>query len=345
MTGLFVLSLIRADTRRLPMATNNTATQRSSPPGGGRPREYIDPATLMRIKSLELRAKTVVEGFWTGMHRSPYHGFSVEFTEYRQYSVGDDLRYLDWKLFARSDRYYVKRFEDETNLRCHVLLDTSRSMGYGSGSFSKVDYAKTLAASLAYFLSTQRDAVGLMTFDEEIDEVIPARYRSGHLRRLLLALEKPVAGTATDLSLPLDRIAEQVSKRGMLILISDLLAPIDELETKLGYLRARGHEVVVFQILDPAELNFDFDAPALFQDVESGREVYVDPDVSRATYQRKLQQHLDAIQTSCDKLAISYHRFATDYPLEAAMSEFLRGRMHQKGSLTRRGANSARRPA
>ena len=294
---------------------------------------------------MELRAKTVVEGFCSGLHRSPYHGFSVEFTEYRQYTPGDDPRYLDWRLYARSDRYYVKRFEDETNLRCHLLLDMSRSMGYGSGPYTKADYAKTLAASLAYFLSTQRDAVGLVTFDERIDERIPARYRSGHLRRLMLAFEKPTAGSGTDLSEPLEQIAEQVRKRGLLILISDLLAPVDTLGTNLGYLRARGHDVVLFQILDPAERDFDFERPALFQDVESGREVYVDPNVGRTAYQRRLKEHIDGIRSTCDKLGITYHQFMTDLPLELALTEFLRGRMHAHAPFTRRAANSARRLA
>ncbi|MBW3542616.1 MAG: DUF58 domain-containing protein, partial [Planctomycetes bacterium] len=228
---------------------------------------YIDPQTLLRIRSLELRAKLVVQGFWSGLNKSPYHGFSVEFTEYRQYSPGDDLRYLDWKLYARSDRYYIKRFEDETNLRCHLLLDASRSMGYGSLEYTKIDYARTLAATLAYFLCAQRDAVGLTTFDESLDAWIPARFRSGQLRRLMTALARPVSGRGTDVASPLERAAERLHKRGMLILISDLLAPLERLETCLGRLRARGHEVLVFQILDPAEVRFDFDAPVLFEDL------------------------------------------------------------------------------
>src|SRR2546423_5922234 len=186
----------------------------------------VNPLALMSIKNLELRAKVVVEGFWNGLHRSPYHGFSVEFTEYRQYSPGDDPRYLDWRLFARSDRYFIKKFEDETNLRCYLLVDNSRSMSYGSLTYTKAQYANTLAATLAYFLYLQGDAVGLLTFDEQIREYLPARHRSGHLRHLMLALEKPAAGTATNLSAPLRRIAEMMNKRGMMVLISDLLAPI-----------------------------------------------------------------------------------------------------------------------
>ena len=170
----------------------------------------IDAPTLMRIKSLQLRARIVVQGFLSGLHRSPHHGFSVEFSEYRQYSPGDDLRHLDWRLYARSDRYYIKRFEEETNLRCHLLVDMSRSMGYGSGAYTKMDYARTLAATLAYFLSMQRDAVGLLTFSDTIADYLPARYRPGHLQRLMVSLERAVAGTSTDLTAPLAQVAATV---------------------------------------------------------------------------------------------------------------------------------------
>src|SRR6516225_5182856 len=203
--------------------------------------ELIAPQALMSIRNLELRAQVVVEGFWNGIHRSPYHGFSVEFTEYREYSPGDDPRYLDWRVYARSDRYYVKRFEDETNLRCYLVVDTSRSMGYGSGPYKKSDYARTAAATIAYFLSTQRDAVGLALFEDRITEYFPARYRPGHLRRLMAALDREPEGRATNLVEPLEQIAATVRKRGLIIVISDLLAPADSLQTRLGYLRSRGH--------------------------------------------------------------------------------------------------------
>src|SRR5436305_544016 len=206
----------------------------------------------MSIKNLELRARVVVEGFWHGLHRSPYHGFSVEFTEYRQYSPGDDPRYLDWRLYARTDRFFIKKFEDETNLRCHLLVDNSRSMTYGSLAYTKAQYANTLAATLAYFLYLQGDAVGLLTFDEQIRDYLPARHRKGHLRHLMLNLEKDAGGTQTDLAAPLKRIVEIVRKRGLMVLISDFLAPIELLEPELISLAACGHEVVLFQILDPA---------------------------------------------------------------------------------------------
>ena len=194
----------------------------------------VSPTAIMQIKNLELRAKIVVEGFMSGLHRSPYHGFSVEFTDYRQYSIGDDLRYLDWKLYAKQDRYYIKRFEDETNLRCYLLVDMSQSMGFGSGDYSKLEYAKTMAASLAWFLNRQRDAVGLVTFGDQIVDMIPPRFRAGHLRRLMLTLENSTSGKSTDLSAPLEQIAQTVSKRGLVVLISDLLAPVESFVKNLN---------------------------------------------------------------------------------------------------------------
>jgi uncharacterized protein (DUF58 family) len=299
--------------------------------------ELIDPQALMAIRSLEMRARVVVEGFWTGIHRSPYHGFSVEFTEYRQYTPGDDPRYLDWKLFARSDRYFIKKFEDETNLRCHVLADNSRSMTFGSRGYSKAAYANTLAATLAFFLHQQGDAIGLLTFDDQIREYLPARHRPGHLRHLMLALEKPPGGAATDLAAPLKRIVEIVRKRSLMVLLTDLLAPIETLEKNLATLTASGHEVVVFQVLDPAELTFDFAKAALFRDLESGRQLYIDPDAVRADYRRQFDAHCAAVEVTCAKLGIVLRRLTTDQPLELALFDFLRERMN-RGKLVKRHA-------
>lgn len=297
----------------------------------------------MRIKNLELRAKVVVEGFLSGSHRSPYHGFSVEFSEYRQYTDGDDLRYLDWRLFARSDRYYIKRFEDETNLRCHLLVDLSRSMGYGSPGYSKADYAKTAAATFAYFLSVQRDAVGLITFNEQIEEYLPARFRPGHIHRVMLALERSPAGSSTQLAPPLEQVAKTASKRGLVVLLSDLLAPVEVLETQLGYLRSRGHEVVVMRVLDRAELEFRFEESSLFHDLESGRELYVDPAAARAEYLRRFAEHSEAIVLACHRLGIDQMTLTTDRPLELALFDFLHARLRRgrQALLRRRAATRA----
>jgi uncharacterized protein (DUF58 family) len=290
----------------------------------------------MRIKSLEVRARVVVEGFFKGIHKSPFHGFSVEFSEYREYSPGDDPRYLDWKLFARSDRYYVKRFEDETNLRCHLVLDTSRSMGYGTIGYSKIEYARTAAATIAYFLATQRDAVGLVTFEDRIVEYLPARYRPGHLRRILGVLEREPAGNATDLAGPIEELAATVRKRGLIILLSDLLADASALKTRLGYLRSRGHDVVVLRILDPAEIGFSFATPAMFRDVESGRELYVDPSQAREEYRRRFGAHAAAVERACVDLGIEFESITTDRPLELVLFDLLRARMRRGRSPGRR---------
>ncbi|HSU57583.1 MAG TPA: DUF58 domain-containing protein [Candidatus Dormibacteraeota bacterium] len=295
----------------------------------------IDPRTLMSIRNLELRARVVVEGFWNGLHRSPYHGFSVEFTEYRQYSPGDDPRYLDWRVFARSDRYFIKKFEDETNLRCYLLADGSRSMSYSSIGYTKAQYAATLAATLGYFLYLQGDAVGLLTFDESIREFLPARHRTGHLRHLMLALEKPVAGKATNLGAPLQRILEIVRKRSLLVLISDFLAPIERLEQNLLALAAAGHEIAVFQILDPAELSFNFENAIMFEDVESGRTLFVDPMAARKEYLERLEAHCGALRAVCERLGAAFHRLSTAQPLEIALFDFLRQRI-QRSKGTRR---------
>jgi uncharacterized protein (DUF58 family) len=296
---------------------------------------FLDPAALMSIRNLELRARTVVEGFWHGLHRSPYHGFSVEFTEYRPYTPGDDPRYLDWKLVGRTDRYFIKKFEDETNLRCHLLVDQSRSMTYGSRGYSKTDYARTLAATLAWFLSHQGDATGLLTFDEGVRDYLPARHRPGHLRHLMLALEKPPGGAATDLAAPLRRIAELVQKRSLMVLVSDLLAPPETLEGPLALLAASRHEIVIFQVLDPAELSFDFTAAARFQDLETGRDLFLEPTLAKNEYQRRLGAHLDAVRAICQRLGISHVQLSTAQPLESALFDFLKARA-DRGKLVRR---------
>jgi uncharacterized protein (DUF58 family) len=296
---------------------------------------FIDPQALMSIRNLELRARVVVEGFWHGMHRSPYHGFSAEFTEYRQYTPDDDPRYLDWRVFARSDRYFIKKFEDETNLRCYVLADGSRSMVYGSNGYTKAQYGATLAATLAYFLYLQGDAVGLLTFDEQVREFLPARHRRGHLRHLMLALEKPANGQTTDLGAPLKRLVEIVRKRGLVLLISDFLAPLDKFQADLTTLAACGHEIVVFQILDPAELGFDFKEPLIFEDLESARTLFIDPSAARKEYLRKLEGHCAGLRASCQRLGVTFLQLSTGRPLELALFDFLRERMQRRPSARR----------
>jgi uncharacterized protein (DUF58 family) len=289
----------------------------------------IDPGALMRIKSLQMRARIAVEGFVKGIHRSPYHGFSVEFSEYREYTPGDDTRFIDWRLFARSDRYHVKRFEDETNLRCHLVVDTSRSMGYGSTGYTKGEYARTAAATIAYFLSRQRDAVGLATFEDRVTDYLPPRHRPGHLRRMFAMLDREPEGKATDLARPLEELAATVRRRGLILLLSDLLAPIEALRSRLGYLRSRGHEVIVLRVVDPAERDFPFAGPAMFRDAESGRALYVDPAAARAEYLRRFEAHAGAIDRACADLGIEHVTLATDRPLELVLFDLLKARMRR----------------
>lgn len=300
-----------------------------------RQRSLVDLKTLMGIRNLELRARAVVEGFWAGAHRSPYHGFSVEFTEYRPYTPGDDLRYLDWRVLARSDRFFLKRFEDETNVRCHLIVDQSRSMTYGSVGYTKAEYAATLAATLALFLHLQGDAIGLLTFDDRVRDYLPPRHRSSHLREAMITLEKPEAGAATDLAAPLQNIVDIVRKRGLLVVISDFLAPIEPIENALTQLSACGHEIIVFQILDPNEVSFDFSDSAMFEDVETGRSLLVDPAAVRGDYTRKLKEHCATIRNACERMGNNYSRLLTNQPLEFALFDFLRAR-EQRGKANRR---------
>ena len=305
------------------------------PGGASKAQSLLDPRALMAIRNLELRARVVVEGFWHGLHRSPYHGFSVEFTEYRQYSPGDDTRYVDWRLFARTDRYYIKKFEDETNLRCQLLVDQSRSMSYGSLGYTKAQYGATLAATLAYFLSLQGDAVGLLTFDERIRDYLPARHRPGHLRHLMVRLERPADGTSTDLAAPLHRIVQTLRKRSFLVLISDLLGPIGTLEKDLTALASCGHDIMIFHVLDPAELTLAFEKAVMFRDIETGRQVFIDPVTARKNYLQKFAAHNQSIQAACNRLGIGYRRLTTDRPLDLALFDFLRERM-QRGKFVKR---------
>ena len=284
---------------------------------------YIDPAALMRVKSLELRARMVMEGFWKGLHRSPFHGFSVEFSEYRPYARGDDPRFLDWKVMARSDRAFIKKFEDETNLRAHLLLDRSQSMIYGSAGYTKQEYAATFAATLAYFLMGQNDAVGLTTFDQKVDQHIPARNRPGQLRRLMLQLEKAPAGEGTDLGAAMKGLHELIRKRSLIVLMSDLLAPLEELERQIGYLAAGGHDLAIFQIMDRRELDFNFDKATHYRDTETGKDLFIDPDIARASYLKRLKAHQESVIHLAGRHGVNHQLVPTDEPLERVLFDFV----------------------
>lgn len=287
---------------------------------------FLDPAVLARIGSMELRARTIVEGFLIGLHRSPYKGFSVEFTEYRQYLPGDDLSTIDWKVFARSDRYYVKKFEEETNLDCHLLLDISASMGYASGEVTKLEYASYLAASLAYLMNRQRDAVGFMAFDDEIVTSIPVSARPGHLRTLLAALDRIQLGRRSNVSKPLTRLAEALTRRGMVVLMSDLLDEPVEIVKGLRYLRFKGSDVIVFHLLDHAELTFPFDRASRFLDMETDDEVMAVPDVVREHYLKEVKALIALYERELRLVGIDYWLVDTSKPLDFALLSYLSAR-------------------
>ncbi len=292
--------------------------------------DLMNPNVVMAIRSLEMRAKLVVDGFRTGLNKSPRHGFSVEFSEYRPYTQGDDPRFIDWKLYARTDRSFIRLFEDETNLRCYIALDISRSMSFASGEYSKHDYARTMAASLSWLLNRQGDAVGLTLFDKHVQSVVPARYRPGQLRRLFVTLEQPPTGTDTQPAVAMEDLAQRLRKRGLVVLISDMLAPIDEITKGLQLLRGCLHDLVVFQILDPAEKNLIFDGPKLFEDLESGQKIYSDPETVRSAYLKKLSAHNEALQTVCESVGAAFRQITTDEPLELALAEFLQARRQRR---------------
>jgi uncharacterized protein (DUF58 family) len=284
---------------------------------------YLDFDTLARIDSMHLLAKTVVEGFIMGLHRSPFRGFSVEFAEYRQYAPGDDIRHIDWKVFGKSDRFYVKQYEEETNLSCHVLLDCSASMGYGSGKLTKLQYGSFLAASLAYFMMSQRDATGLVLFDEHVRLMLPPRSRLTHLHRILAALEDQQPGRGTDVATPLHDMAEALKRRGLMVLISDLYDDPKRVLDALQHFRFQGSDLIVFQIADEAELKFPFDRMTEFVDPETGEALTLTGDAVRKAYLREMERFFGEYRKGCADLKIDYHLFDTSTPLELALSNYL----------------------
>jgi len=303
---------------------------------------WIDMSALMRIKNLQLRAKSVVDGFHNGLHRSPLHGFSVEFSEYRPYSPGDDPRTIDWKLFARSDRYYIKKFEDETNRRCYLVVDKSKSMEFGTLEYSKYDYVRTVAATLAYYLTLQRDAVGLLTFDDDITDVLTARFRTGQLKRILSLLEKPASGASTDLQRPLSHLAEIVRQRSLIIIISDFLVPTESLRVPLSMLKARRHDVVLLRVLDPKEVSFDLEKASMVEDLETGQEIYVDPNLAKASYQAKFSKHEASLMELVGQLGIGWTSLQTNESVEHVLFDFLsRQQRSNVGSPRTRATGSA----
>jgi len=289
------------------------------------PARFLDPELLARIGSLELLARAVVEGFMSGLHRSPYTGFSTEFTEYRQYNPGDDLRYLDWRLLGRTDRYFIKKYRADTNTQCHLLIDTSASMNYAHAStVTKLQYAKFLAASLAYLLNRQQDAVGMVAFDQKIHTHVPARNRTGHMRTIFGNLSLLEPGGETRLAESLHQLAEVLTRRGIVVVISDFYDQPDRLQEAFQHLRFKGHDLVAFHVLDQNELDFDFTDPVLLlEDAETQEQMPVLPDVVMNGYRERMRRHVDDMRRCAAANHVDYEVLTTKQPLDFALFAFL----------------------
>lgn len=286
--------------------------------------QFLDPAVLGRISNLELLARTVVDGFLTGLHRSPYLGFSMDFAEHRPYMPGDDIRRIDWRLFARTDRHYIKLFEADTNANFSILLDVSASMSYGSHSLAKLDYARYLAACLAYFSNKQRDRVGMVTFDHEVVDFIPPSMK--HLDTILHTLDRAEAGRPGKLADPLLKANEMLGRKGILVVISDFYEEPDEVLAAIGPLRARGHDVIVFHVMDPYELDFPFEEASGFEDLETLEQVPVVPGKLRDDYVAMMRAHLETLEKRFKDNRIDYALLDTSKPLDSALFQYLLSR-------------------
>ena len=299
--------------RRTRMTTEPTASAR-----------FMDPKILGRIDNLELLARTVVEGFISGLHRSPYLGRSVDFAEHRAYMPGDDIRRIDWRLFARADRFYVKEFEADTNTSFTLILDLSRSMTFGSGGITKLDYARYLAACLAYFSHKQRDRVGLVTFDEDIVDFVPPSAK--HLEVVLHKIDRMKPGRRGALGPPLAKVAEVIRRRGIMVLISDFYEEPEAVLDAVKVLRYKGNDLIVFHVLDPAEIEFPFDEVANYQDLETGEAIPVIPEYLREQYRKLVAEHIDRLSRWLGDNRIDYTLFDTSTPLDYALFNYLSNR-------------------
>ncbi|MFN0119030.1 MAG: DUF58 domain-containing protein [Blastocatellia bacterium] len=290
---------------------------------------FLPPELLASVSSMELLARTVVEGFIAGLHRSPFTGFSTEFAEYRQYMPGDDLRYLDWKLLGRTDRYYIKKYRADTNTQCHVLLDTSSSMKYASGPISKLRYGQFLTAALSYLVNQQQDSTGLILFDDRIRHHVPARSRTGQMQTIFGTLQQVESGGETSVATVLNSIAELLTKRGVIIVVSDLYDDPEAIIRALQHLRFRGNDVIVFQVMDKNELTFDFNDPVLLEDLETQEQLHVLPDVLAEGYRATIGKHVETLREACAASRIDYELLTTDQPLDFALYAFLAKRAKQ----------------
>jgi len=288
----------------------------------------INKNIFSKIENLSLRAKYVVDGFIIGLHKSPYHGFSAEFSDHRLYQKGDEIKHLDWKLWAKTDRYYIKQFEEETNLRCQILLDQSASMKFKSNNQSKLEYAVNLSAALSYLILKQQDAVGLSIFDSDIKKHINPKSKQTHLNKLLLELTKVSGGGNTKISSILHKTAEGIKKRGLIILISDLFDDVEKIISGLKHFKHKGHEIIVFHVLDPQEINLDYGNKTKFIDLETDDEIESDPIHIRNEYLKQINNYINNLKVSCGKNKVDYVQIQTNQSLDLALSSYLRKRSY-----------------
>jgi uncharacterized protein (DUF58 family) len=291
-------------------------------------RTFLDPQMLAQIQGLQLRARRIVEGYVAGLHRSPYHGFSIEFAEHREYAPGDDLRYLDWKVFGRTDKYYLKEYEEETNLICHLVLDVSESMSYRSAAapLSKLEYAQCLAAALAYLVLQQQDSAGLATFDNEIRSLVRPAGNPSHLKDLLHVMEQASAERKTATGPIFHALAERFKRRGIVVILSDFFDDVEAMLAGLKHLRHRRHDVILMHVLDPAEIEFPFEEPTLFRGLEQWPAALVEPRALRRAYLREFDDYLRRLKRGCRAQHIDYVAMRTDQSLALALSSYLASR-------------------
>jgi len=295
--------------------------------------KYLQPDVVSKLSTMELRARLVVEGFITGLHQSPYHGFSVEFAEHRQYMPGDEIRRIDWRVYGKTDRFYVKQFEEETNLKSYIVIDTSASMMFasdidkkGTKRISKIEYASFIAASLSYLMIQQRDAVGLMLFDSNIRTIIPPHATKQHLRRVLSELEKIVPSQKTNSASALHQLAERITRRGLVVVISDLFDNPDNVIAALKHFRHNSHEVLVMQVLDPLERSFAFGSDAVFKDIETGETITTQPHHIQKAYQQAMKDFLERYKRECRENMIDYVLLDTSTSFDVALLNYLNKR-------------------
>ena len=296
------------------------------------PRRFLHPETIAKISRLDLRARQVVEGFISGMHRSPFFGHSVEFVQHREYTPGDDIRHLDWKVWSKTDRFYVKQYEEETNLRSTLVVDVSESMHYGRGALNKYEYGCTAAACLAYLLLRQQDACGLITFDESVRQIVPARSQQTHIDAIVAAMHVSKPREKTDIEKILRRVTESIQSRGMVVIVSDLLVDREPLLRGLEMLCRRKHDILMFHVLDDDEMNFPFAGTTKFEGMEQLPDLLCDPRALRDGYIEALEEYLVEVRRGCTRLGIDYQLVRTGDYLDAVLSKFLHHRMDVRSS-------------